>query len=42
VAVVEGAQHGGDSAGVVARMALARYFGLTDILNKPFNGVAVE
>jgi penicillin-binding protein 2 len=42
VAVVEGAQHGGDSAGVVARMVLARYFGLTDILNKPFNGVAVE
>ncbi|GEA17414.1 MAG: penicillin-binding protein 2 [Moorella sp. (in: firmicutes)] len=40
--IIEYAQHGGDSAGVVARAVLAQYFGLTDILNKPFNGVSVE
>lgn len=40
--VIEHAKHGGDSAGVVAREVLAQYFNLTDILNKPFNGVSVE
>jgi len=40
--LVEYAKHGGDSAGIVARKVLARYFGLTDILNKPFYGVSVE
>ncbi|KYH31833.1 penicillin-binding protein 2 [Neomoorella mulderi] len=40
--VIEYARHGGDSAGVVARAVLAQYFGLTEILNKPFNGVSVE
>ncbi|WP_406677898.1 penicillin-binding protein 2 [Moorella sp. ACPs] len=40
--IIEYARHGGDSAGVVARAVLAQYFGLVDILNKPFNGVSVE
>jgi penicillin-binding protein 2 len=40
--IIEYARHGGDSAGVVGRAVLAQYFGLTDILNKPFNGVSVE
>ncbi|WP_258360967.1 penicillin-binding protein 2 [Moorella sulfitireducens (nom. illeg.)] len=40
--IIEYAQHGGDSAGAVARAVLAQYFGLTEILNKPFNGIAVE
>jgi penicillin-binding protein 2 len=40
--MIEYAKHGGDSAGIVARNVLAQYFGLTEILNKPFYGVAVE
>lgn len=40
--IIEYARHGGDSAGVVAREVFAQYFGLTDILNKPFYGVSVE
>ncbi len=40
--LIEYAKHGGDSAGIVARNVLAEYFGLTDILNKPFYGVSVE
>ncbi|MBE3572596.1 MAG: penicillin-binding protein 2 [Moorella humiferrea] len=40
--IIEYARHGGDSAGVVGREVFAQYFGLTDILNKPFYGVSVE
>ncbi|NLW07230.1 MAG: penicillin-binding protein 2 [Clostridia bacterium] len=40
--MIEYARHGGDSAGIVARNVFAQYFGLYDILNKPFYGIAVE
>jgi penicillin-binding protein 2 len=40
--MIEYAKHGGDSAGIVARNVIARYFDLEDILYKPFYGVSVE
>jgi len=40
--IIEYARHGGDSAGIVAREVLARYFGLDRVLKTSIAGVSVE